>query len=79
MHLGEYFIVWVTFIAINATNLEIGMGIGIVVACLGFIFQYAYAGYILQASLLAVPPLNSLIASALDAPESQQRSGAELR
>ena len=37
----EYFIIWLTFIAINATNLELGMGIGIGIALVCFVFQYS--------------------------------------
>eukprot|EP00048_Salpingoeca_helianthica_P005435 m.87854 g.87854 ORF g.87854 m.87854 type:complete len:936 (+) comp13596_c0_seq1:303-3110(+) len=37
----EYFIIWATFIAINALNLEYGMLIGIGVAVLVFIFEYS--------------------------------------
>jgi SulP family sulfate permease len=37
----EYFVIWATFIAINALNLEFGMLIGIGISVLFFIFQYS--------------------------------------
>ena len=44
MHRAEFGIVWVTFLAINLTTLEVGMAIGVVVSCLGFIVQYSLTG-----------------------------------
>jgi SulP family sulfate permease len=41
VHFWEYVIIWLTFIAIIFTNLEIGMGVGIGLSILGFILQYA--------------------------------------
>ncbi|EDQ92088.1 uncharacterized protein MONBRDRAFT_22902 [Monosiga brevicollis MX1] len=41
VHVSEYIIIWLTFIAILMTNLEIGMGVGCGLSILNFIFQYA--------------------------------------
>jgi len=41
VHRGEFVIVWITFLSINLTNLEIGMGIGIVVSCIGSLPLYS--------------------------------------
>eukprot|EP00054_Salpingoeca_dolichothecata_P023001 m.152094 g.152094 ORF g.152094 m.152094 type:complete len:1056 (+) comp24534_c0_seq1:22-3189(+) len=41
--LFEYIIIWLTFIAINALNLEFGMLIGIGIAALAFVIMYARA------------------------------------
>eukprot|EP00043_Microstomoeca_roanoka_P015501 m.155285 g.155285 ORF g.155285 m.155285 type:complete len:1051 (+) comp16274_c0_seq1:16-3168(+) len=41
VHWTEFLIIWGTFIAINATNLEVGMAIGIGLSILVFILKYA--------------------------------------
>ena len=44
---AEYFVVWVTFIAINLFGVEAGMGIGIIAQILAFVILYARSGNLL--------------------------------